>query len=63
MGPRSPDAAQAPRLLRQAYVLVADGAAPATEARLRAVSRIRSRFELYYAAATGGRGLALTHLE
>jgi hypothetical protein len=63
MGPRSPDAAQAPRLLRQAYVLVADGAGPATEARLRAVSRIRSRFELYYAAATGGRGLALTHLE
>jgi hypothetical protein len=63
MGRRSPDAAGAPRLLRQAYVLVADGAAPATEARLRAVSRIRTRFEPYYAAATGGRGIALTHLD
>jgi hypothetical protein len=63
MGPRSPDAAHAPRVLRQAYVLVADAAAPATETRRRALSRIRSRFEDYYARATGGRGIALTHLE
>ncbi|HVR72046.1 MAG TPA: hypothetical protein VMT87_14475 [Vicinamibacteria bacterium] len=63
MGARVPDAAQAPRLLRQAYVLVADRSAPATEARRRTVARIRSRFETYYVAATGGRGMALTHLE
>jgi hypothetical protein len=63
LGPRSPDAARASRLWRQAYVLVADRSAPATEARVGTVARIRSRFEPYYAAATGGRGVALTHLE
>jgi hypothetical protein len=63
MGPRLPDAARAPRVLRQAWVLVADAAAPATEARVEIVSRIRSRFEPYYAAATDGRGTALTHLQ
>ena len=62
MGPRVPDASRAPRLLRQAYVLVGDAVAPATEARAAVVSRIRSRFEGYYAAATGGRGIAQTHL-
>ena len=62
MGPRVPDASRAPRLLRQAYVLVGDTVAPATEARAAVVARIRSRFEGYYAAATGGRGMAQTHL-
>jgi hypothetical protein len=62
LGPRVPPADQAPRLLRQAYVLVADGSAPATEARLTALTRIRSRFEPYYESATGGRGRAETTL-
>jgi hypothetical protein len=57
MGPRVPDATRAPRLLRQAYVLVADERAPATAARLRAVARIRSRFEAFYRDATDGRGV------
>jgi hypothetical protein len=63
MGPRVPDASRAPRVLRQAYILVADRVAPATELRQATVARIRSRFERYYAEATGGRGTALTHLE
>jgi len=62
MGPRVPDASRAPRLLRQAYILVADREAPATEARQAIVARIRSRFEGYYPAATGGRAVVQTHL-
>jgi hypothetical protein len=56
MGPRIPDAAHAPRLLRQAFVLVSDRTAPATPARQQALARIRARFEQYYRDATGGRG-------
>jgi hypothetical protein len=56
MGPRLPDAAHAPRRLRQAFVLVADAQAPATEARVGALARIRARFTPYYRQATGGRG-------
>lgn len=63
MGPRIPDAARAPRVLRQAYILVADRIAPATEVRRATVARIRARFEAYYSEATGGRGTALTHLQ
>lgn len=62
MGPRQPEAARAPRLLRPAFVLVADDAAPATETRRRAVARIRARFESYYREATDGRGIADTRL-
>jgi hypothetical protein len=56
MGPRAPDATRAPRRLRQAFVLVADAQAPATEARRQALARIRSRFEAFFREATGGRG-------
>jgi hypothetical protein len=62
MGPRVPDVAGSPRLLRQAFVLVSDATAPATDVRRRAVSRIRSRFEAFYSEATGGRGVADTTL-
>jgi hypothetical protein len=55
LGPRVPDHTRAPRLLRQAFVLVSDAVAPATEARRRAVARIRTRFEETYSRATGGR--------
>jgi hypothetical protein len=58
LGPRAPDAARAPRLLRQAFVLVADEAAPATEVRRAALARIRARFGPYYRQATDGRGAA-----
>ncbi len=56
MGPRLPEAGRAPRLLRHAFVLVADETAPATPERIRALARIRARFEPYYREATGGRG-------
>jgi hypothetical protein len=56
MGPRVPDADHAPRLLRHAFVLVADDVAPATPARQQALARIRSRFGPYYFQATEGRG-------
>ncbi len=56
LGPRVPHAAQAPRLLRQAFVLVADEKAPATDARRTAIARIRARFTPYYRQATDGRG-------
>lgn len=56
MGPRLPEAGRAPRLLRHAFVLVADETAPATPERVRALARIRARFEPYYREATGGRG-------
>jgi hypothetical protein len=56
LGPREPDAAHAPRLLRQAFILVADSNAPATPARLQATARIRERFPAYYRQATDGRG-------
>jgi hypothetical protein len=58
LGPRVPDAAHAPRLLRQAFILVADETAPATEARRAALARIRARFGPYYRGATDGRGTA-----
>ena len=60
MGPRTP--ATGPAEFRQAFVLVADGDAAATEARLRAMARIRTRFEAYFRAATDGRGTAVTRL-
>ncbi|HXB55767.1 MAG TPA: hypothetical protein VN461_13345 [Vicinamibacteria bacterium] len=56
LGPRVPDALHAPRLLRHAFILVADDVAPATADRLQALARIRSRFGPYYLEATGGRG-------
>jgi hypothetical protein len=62
LGPRVPDATRAPRSMRQAYVLVADGVAAATDARRRAVARIRARFEDEYRRATGGRGSVDTTL-
>lgn len=55
MGPRVPDHTRAPRRLRQAFVLVGDVQAPATEARRRAVARIRANFEEDYSRATDGR--------
>jgi hypothetical protein len=62
LGPRVPDADQAPRVLRQAYLLVAEDASPATPARRAAVARIRERFGPYYREATQGRGAATTVL-
>jgi hypothetical protein len=62
LGPRLPEAGAARRLLRQAFILVADPAAPATDERLRAAARIRGRFEPYYREATGGRGIAVSTL-
>jgi hypothetical protein len=56
LGPRVPDALHAPRLLRHAFILVADDVAPATADRLQALARIRSRFGPYYLGATEGRG-------
>jgi hypothetical protein len=55
LGPRVPDHTRAPRLMRQAFVVVGDALAPVTEARQRAVARIRARFEDEYRRATGGR--------
>jgi hypothetical protein len=62
LGPRLPPAGQAPTLWRQAYVLVSDAAAAATEPRRAAVARIRAHFEPYYRAATDGRGEVATTL-
>jgi hypothetical protein len=62
LGPRDPPAERASRLLRQAYVLVADRIAPATAERLAAINRIRSRFPAWYAQATDGRGQVETTL-
>ena len=62
MGPRLPAPGQAPTLLRQAYVLVMDGVAPATDARRAALARIRAHFEPYFRAATDGRGEVRTRL-
>jgi hypothetical protein len=56
MGPRVP--AAAPAIFRQAFVLVGDADGPATDARIAAVARIRSRFEEYFVTATDGRGRA-----
>jgi hypothetical protein len=60
MGPRVP--ATGSPAFRQAFVLVSDDAAPATEERVRTVARIRSRFGPYYNEATGGRGIAVSAL-
>jgi hypothetical protein len=56
LGPRVPAADASRGRLRQAFILVSDGEAPATEARVAALARIRSRFEPWYREATGGRG-------
>jgi hypothetical protein len=56
LGPRVPSSDAAPRLLRQAFVLVADASAPATEAKIATLARIRARFEPWYRDATSGRG-------
>ena len=55
LGPRVPDHTRAPRLMRQAFVIVSDALAPASEMRHRAVARIRARFEEEYRRATEGR--------
>ena len=60
MGPRIPPAG--PAVFRQAFVLVGDEIAPATEARVRTVARIRSRFGPYFSEATDGRGIATSTL-
>lgn len=60
MGPRVP--AAAPPIFRQAFVLIADDSAPATEGRVRTLARIRSRFGPYFTEATGGRGIAFSIL-
>ena len=60
LGPRVP--ALAPPVFRLGFVLVADDSAPATESRMRAVARIRSRFGPWFEAATAGRGTAVTTL-
>jgi hypothetical protein len=62
LGPRVPDHTRAPRSLRQAFVLVADAAAPANEVRRLAVARIRAHFEDEYRRATGGRATVQTTL-
>jgi hypothetical protein len=62
LGPRVPDAAHASKLLRQAYLLVADPLAAASDSRVAAVARIRSRFEAWYSQATGARGSVQTRL-
>jgi hypothetical protein len=58
LGPRRPEAGRAPRVLRQAFVLVADAVAPATDARRAAAARIRANFGPFYREATEGRGTA-----
>jgi hypothetical protein len=60
MGSRVP--AAAPPIFRQAFVLIADDSAPATEGRVRIVARIRSRFGPYFTEATDGRGVAFSAL-
>lgn len=62
MGSRVPDASRAPHVLRQAFILVSDGVAGATEERRHAMARIRAGFEVFFRDATGGRGLADTTL-
>jgi hypothetical protein len=62
LGPRVPDHTSAPRALRQAYLLIGDAQAPATEVRRRAVARIRARFEEEFRRATGGRATVDTTL-
>lgn len=61
MGPRVP--ALGPPVFRQAFVLVADDGAPASEGRVRTVARIRSRFGPWFTEATGGRGIASSSLQ
>ena len=56
MGPRIPPSG--PPGFRQAFVLVGDEVAGATEARVGIVARIRSRFGPWFTEATGGRGTA-----
>ena len=60
LGPRRPSAG--PRVIRQAFVLVADAEAPATDARVAALGRIRARFGTYFRVATEGRGAVDTEL-
>ncbi len=60
MGPRVPPLG--PAVFRQAFVLVADGEAAATTARVGTVARIQSRFGPYFTAATAGRGVAVATL-
>ena len=62
LGPREPDHTRAPRLMRQAFVIVGDALAPVTEVRRRAVARIRARFEDEYRRATGARATVDTTL-
>ena len=60
LGPRRP--AFGPAVFRQAFVFVADSPGAATGVRLSALSRIRERFEVYFRAATDGRGAVDTRL-
>jgi hypothetical protein len=62
LGPRIPSASEAPHAFHLAFLLVGDATATATEARRKAVARIRVRFEEYFSAATDGRGSVDTRL-
>jgi hypothetical protein len=57
-----PSASEAPHAFHLAFLLVGDATATATEARRKAVARIRVRFEEYFSAATDGRGSVDTRL-
>jgi hypothetical protein len=61
MGRRQPPFGESPRTIRQAFVYVAVGAAPAA-ADIQKLERIRAAWEPYYAASTDGRGAAEARL-
>ena len=55
VGPRSPTVSDSPKLLRQSFVFVSTGGAPA-ETDLAKLERIRAAFPAFYAAGSEGRG-------
>jgi hypothetical protein len=61
-GPRVPDALQSQKCWRVAFILVADGNTPPTQAQLDKVEAYRSQFRTWFANATGGRGSMDTRL-
>ncbi len=59
-GPRIPDASLAPKILRQAFILVIPQGTTAPQSDIDKLSRIRRRWQQFYFDATNGRGTVET---
>jgi hypothetical protein len=62
MGPRTPAAASAPRVFREAFVFVVERGSTETSQEIDRLERFRSEWEAFFRESTEGRGTMITRL-